>query len=130
MNEAPESTAEKIERIASATDELSVLALDAALFRSRILHIERSLEDEQHPDVRDISALYAEMGRVLPESVEKTFEQVEAFHRSVTANRRLHLADDLAHLRERLAGALSEVKRMENLRDSLIKEISMSPVKD
>jgi uncharacterized protein YydD (DUF2326 family) len=114
------TTAEKVEQVAHANDRLAELAVDAATLRSRITQIERGLVDEPQQDGRELVALYTDMGRILPDFVEKTFEQVEAFHRSVTANRRAHLADDLAGLRGSLAAMLAEVERTEAGRDLLL----------
>jgi uncharacterized protein YydD (DUF2326 family) len=114
------TTAEKVEQAALANDRLAELAVDAATLRSRITQIERGLVDEPQQDGRELVALYTDMGRILPDIVEKTFEQVEAFHRSVTANRRAYLADDLAGLRGSLAAMLAEVERTEADRDRLL----------
>ncbi|WP_327210055.1 ABC-three component system protein [Rhizobium leguminosarum] len=123
MTERTITTAEKVEQIALANDRLGELAVEAATLRSQITQIERGLVDEPQQDHRELVVLYAEMGRVLPDVVEKTFEQVEAFHRSVTENRRVHLADDLAGLRGSLAAMLAEVERTEAGRDRLLGKV-------
>jgi uncharacterized protein YydD (DUF2326 family) len=119
MNQGTITTAEKIERLVLTERTLARLALDTAAVRSQITHVEQSLQDDPQQDRRELVALYAEMGRVLPDVVEATFQQVEAFHRSVTANRWVHLSSGLARLRVSLADLLAKIEEIEAERDAV-----------
>lgn len=74
----------------------------------RIRDIEASIAEEAVPveqadSLERLTRLYLEVGVVLPESVTRRFDEVEAFHESVRRNRRTFLEAELASARERLA---------------------------
>ena len=114
------SVAERVEKLATLKGELARLALKAVALRSQVEHIESSLEKVEHPDGRDLVALYDVMGVVLPEVVVKTFEQVKGFHESITANRSVHLAESLARLREQSDEVTAEIEHLDSLRVRLL----------
>ncbi|NTF23528.1 hypothetical protein G6L37_34725 [Agrobacterium rubi] len=107
------SAAERVERLAEIKASLRSLVMEDVSLHSQVEHIESSLVEAMLPDGKDLVALYAAMGVVLPEVVGKTFEQIKAFHASITANRKIHLADGLAKLRVRREQVAAEIERLE-----------------
>lgn len=52
--------------------------------------------DEEAPSESDLVALYKEAEIVLPEMLSKRLEEATTFHRTIIANRRAHLAEEIS----------------------------------
>ncbi|MEZ2130978.1 MULTISPECIES: DUF2326 domain-containing protein [unclassified Sinorhizobium] len=114
---------EMVAEASSLKGDLDALAREAAVLRSSIRHVEKSLEAEALPDGRAVESLYANAGKQLPDTVVKTFEQVRIFHESVVNNRRHHLGGELDRNRTRLGDVESEVAIKGNRREVLLREL-------
>ena len=94
----------ELEREASIlTQELATLSNDTTVDRELILDLRRALSSEPVPATRSVEALYAEARILLPETVQRRFEEVEAFHNAIIENRRSHLNGELAAAEGRIA---------------------------
>ncbi len=78
-----------------------------------------SFEQEDAPDLGDVSKLYFEAGVVLPDMVRRRFGDVERFHRTIIENRRSHLAAEIASAEGRIA----ERDRLKEERDRRRRQI-------
>jgi uncharacterized protein YydD (DUF2326 family) len=103
--------------------ELERLSREAAAVESAIAHLESSLLEESGVDGRGLERMYAAAGVQLPGSVLRTFEEVQAFHESVIANRRHHLGDELARQRAGLDEIRKETDTQAKRRTELLRSL-------
>ena len=68
-----------------------------------IRQLRGSLEQEVTPGISDVTDLDAEVGVVMPELVQKRFDEVEQFHRTIFENRRSHLSAEIGAAEARIA---------------------------
>lgn len=95
---------EVLEKEASAlTVDINELADRNTADRLLVDQIERALGDERAPAFEDLRRVYDEAGVLLPTTVMKRFEDVQAFHESVIRNRRSYLESELQSARARVA---------------------------
>lgn len=84
------------------TRDVSVLNDENTADRELILQLETAIDSELPPATTSLDRLYREAGVVLPGSVGKRFEEVEAFHEAVVKNRRSHLTSEVQAAQERI----------------------------
>lgn len=100
---------EEIQRQVDGLDEaIRGSRLRDAADRRNLLDLERSVEADAEPDSDYVARVYRQLGLALPESVVHTYEEVRAFHDSVTRNRRLYLAAEISATRSRLDNRAEE----------------------
>lgn len=63
-------------------------------------------------DTQWILEVYKEAGLILPDQVTKRFEDVLEFHEAVTANHKLHMADEIIRIQKRLNNRRTKVERL------------------
>jgi uncharacterized protein YydD (DUF2326 family) len=85
------------------TSQLGALADQNTIDMGLITDIEKAIETEHLPAYSDLDGLYREAGVQLSNLVLRQFAELEAFHRSVTDNRRLYLQGELTEARQRVA---------------------------
>lgn len=73
------------------TSEIDALNVENVVDGDLLQQLRASLNEEDAPDLGDVTKLYAEAGVVLPDMVRRRFEEVERFHRTIIENRRAHL---------------------------------------
>ncbi|MCB0768693.1 MAG: hypothetical protein KDB95_15905, partial [Flavobacteriales bacterium] len=101
FNVLPEYT--NIEQEASQlTKEINELADANTMDRKMVLDLKEALARETPPPTADLERLYKEVGVVLAGSAMKRFEEVQAFHDSVIANRRDYLGGELTAAEQRI----------------------------
>jgi uncharacterized protein YydD (DUF2326 family) len=86
-------------------------ALDTQALENLNLASER--EEQQSPNYSRVAEMYAELGLVLPNSVAKRYEDVQAFHESVIRNRRVHLRTEISRLEKRVADRRARMASIE-----------------
>lgn len=84
------------------TREIDALNIENVLDGDLIQQLRASLMEEDAPDLGDVTKLYAEAGVVLPDMVQRRFDEVERFHRSIIENRRAHLTAEIASAETRI----------------------------
>ncbi|MCU0733109.1 MAG: DUF2326 domain-containing protein, partial [Hyphomonas sp.] len=84
------------------TRDISLLNDENTADRELILQLETAIDSELPPAITSLDRLYREAGVVLPGSVGKRFEEVEAFHEAVVKNRRSHLTSEVHAAQERI----------------------------
>lgn len=85
-----------LEREASSiTREVSALSDANTIDRELILQLQDALVSEEPPAVANLDRLYREAGVVLPETVNRRFDEVQQFHKAIVQNRRSHLTSEV-----------------------------------
>ncbi len=78
------------------TEKIDSLNVENVMDGDLLRQLRTSFEQEDAPDLGDVSKLYFEAGVVLPDMVRRRFGDVERFHRTIIENRRSHLAAEIA----------------------------------
>ncbi|MBO2453352.1 DUF2326 domain-containing protein [Actinomadura barringtoniae] len=102
--------------IRKINDHLAVIERQA-----RDLEATMSGDSAEQPDRSYLDEVYRQLGVVLPGQVIRRFDEVEAFHHSVVANRRRYLEAELARLRRDVAREESELARLDEERADLMR---------
>jgi len=102
------------------TTNLATLADDNTLDRRYISDLEGAMEGEIPPSPPDLERLYREVGVVLPDLVQRRFEDVQSFHESVLQNRRSYLQTELTAARGRIAERAEEQQRLDARRADIM----------
>jgi len=84
------------------TREISVLNDHNTADRELILQLQSAIDSEQPPATKQLDRLYKEAEVVLPDTVNRRFEKVAAFHRAVIQNRRAHLSSEVKAAKARI----------------------------
>lgn len=84
------------------TQEIAQLANENQSDHDLISQLQQAVRDEAAPRFADVRKAYDEAGLVLPGLVQRRFEEVETFHRSIVDNRRAHLAAELTAAKVRI----------------------------
>jgi uncharacterized protein YydD (DUF2326 family) len=84
------------------TREIDSFNLENVIDGDLLRQLRASLDDEDTPELGDVSKLYAEAGVVLPDLVRRRFDEVDRFHRTIIENRRSHLAAEIASAEARI----------------------------
>lgn len=111
--------AELAQELAQVTDQLGVLADIDVVDRRQIRHIDRSLESDIAPQIEDVARVYEEVGLVLPDLVQRRFDEVRVFHESIIANRRLYLQAERTSAEARLEVRQAEAAHLDERRVQL-----------
>jgi uncharacterized protein YydD (DUF2326 family) len=94
----------ELEREANAlTREIDAFNVDNVMDGDLLQQLRASIDEEDAPDLGDVTKLYAEAGVVLPDMVRRRFDEVERFHRSIIENRRAHLNAEISSAEARIA---------------------------
>lgn len=91
----------------------------------RLRELDEALQDEvasaQNSDLAmRLGRVYAEIGLVLPDTVSKRYEEVQAFHESVVRNRRSFLEQELGAVRIRLEAIDAERRNLDAQRSQIM----------
>ena len=84
--------------------EIAKLANNNTIDEQAIAQLGEAVQTETPPRFADVEKAYHEVGIALPGLVQKRFEDVERFHKSVVDNRRSHLQSEIEAARERIRG--------------------------
>jgi uncharacterized protein YydD (DUF2326 family) len=84
------------------TREIDSLNVENVVDGDLIQQLRASLNDEDAPDLGDVTKLYAEAGILLPDMVRHRFDEVDRFHRTIIENRRAHLNAEIAAAETRI----------------------------
>lgn len=112
------------------TTDLAALADENTLDHRYISDLERAMEEETPPSPPDLQELYQEAGVVLPDLVQRRFEDVKSFHESVVQNRRSYLQTEVAAARERIAERAEKQQRLDARRGELMQILNASGALD
>ncbi len=109
---------EQIENQANALTQQIHELTNATLQMQRLIEFhENSLAEEEGASDNRVAEIYQEAGIALPGLVVKNLEEVQAFHKQVTLNRRNYLRSEITRLR-------GEISESNSLRNNLSSERS------
>ena len=101
FNIVPEYTAMEQEA-SEITRSISAINDDNLIDRELALQLSTALESEEPPAITNVERLYNEAGVVLPETVERRFEEVSEFHEAIIRNRQAHLSTEITAAKARI----------------------------
>ncbi len=101
FNVVPEYTAMEQEA-SEITRSISAINDDNLIDRELTLQLSTALESEKPPEITNVERLYNEAGVVLPETVERRFEEVSEFHEAIIRNRQTHLSTEITAAKARI----------------------------
>jgi uncharacterized protein YydD (DUF2326 family) len=85
------------------TREIDALNVENVIDGDLLQQLRASLNEEDAPDLGDVTKLYAEAGVLLPDMVRRRFDEVERFHLTIIENRRAHLGAEITSAEARVA---------------------------
>ena len=112
------------------TTDLAALADENTLDHRYISDLERAMEEEIPPSPPDLQELYQEAGVVLPDLVQRRFDDVKSFHESVVQNRRSYLQTEVAAAKERIAERAEKQQRLDARRGEIMQILNASGALD
>ncbi len=89
----------------------------------RLGDIARAIEREssEQPDYAYLEEMYNQVNLILPESVRRRFNEVEAFHESVVSNRRRYLESEQTRLMEQMATDRARLDELDARRSEIMR---------
>jgi uncharacterized protein YydD (DUF2326 family) len=84
------------------TRSINALGEENFVDRQLIIELQAALAEEEAPATDDLEKLYAEAGVVLPETLTRRLDEVQAFHRTIIENRASHLNAELTSAEARI----------------------------
>jgi uncharacterized protein YydD (DUF2326 family) len=102
------------------TRELNDLANGNTIDLSTIRDLELAAKSEEAPSLADLQAIYQEAGVVLPSIVQKRYDDVRSFHKSVIRNRRDYLAGELEAAKSRIEARNQQKARLDERRAEIM----------
>lgn len=111
---------------AKVTTELATLADENTLDRRYISDLERAMDEEIPPSPPDLQELYREAGVVLPNHVQRRFDDVKRFHESVIQNRKSYLQTEISAANNRIAERSKEQRRLDARRAEIMQILNAS----
>ena len=112
------------------TTDLAALADENTLDHRYISDLERAMKEETPPSPPDLQGLYREAGVVLPDLVQRRFDDVKSFHEYVVQNRRSYLQTEVAAAKERIADRAAKQQRLDTRRGEIMRILSASGALD
>ncbi|MDX1003196.1 ABC-three component system protein [Sinorhizobium medicae] len=106
------------------TREIDALNVENVVDGNLLQQLRASLNEEDAPDLGDVTKLYAEAGVVLPDMVRRRFDEVERFHRTIIENRRAHLNAEIASAEARMAERDQRVTERDRRRRQIMSVLS------
>lgn len=84
------------------TREIDDMNVENVIDGDLLQQLQASLTDEDAPELVDVKKLYAEAGVILPDLIQRRFNEVEQFHRAIIENRRTHLNAEITSAQTRI----------------------------
>lgn len=102
------------------TRNLGTLADENTIDRQLLSDLQQALDHEVNPSFSDLERLYEEAGVVLSGAVVRRFEDVRAFHQSITENRRSYLGSEVEGARRRIANREEQMRQLDGRRTAIM----------
>jgi uncharacterized protein YydD (DUF2326 family) len=110
----------------SITQDINELADQNTIERRYVSELEKTTVEEVAPPPDNLSELYEEVGVVLPDTVLKRYEDVQAFHESVIRNRKSYLLNELRTAKERIVAREVKMRRLDERRAEIMEILNTS----
>jgi uncharacterized protein YydD (DUF2326 family) len=98
------------------TAKISELLNENTADTTLIGQLREAVQSETPPRFADVKRAYEDAGVVLPGLVQKRFEEVERFHKSIVENRKSHLRSEIEAAEERIRGRDREKQDLDTRR--------------
>ncbi len=108
------------EEASELTRLLSGLVNDNQTDRELSRRLQESMQTETPPQFADVKRAYDEAGIVLSDLVQKRFEEVQRFHKSIVENRRSHLQAELRSAEHRVQERDREKEKLDKRRAEIM----------
>ncbi|WP_431050292.1 hypothetical protein [Roseateles sp. L2-2] len=127
MHASNETRYESTQRIVQLAVELKAkfksLTYQSIGLKDRLAHIESALVDDRPPLRVEMRRLYSSIGIELPDAALRRFEEVEIFHDSVLANRRIHLVPEIEQIKAQVDELDRQAAQVDQLRSDLLRQL-------
>jgi uncharacterized protein YydD (DUF2326 family) len=119
-----------VNRYAEHRTQADQLSRDIRKLNDELVMAERQMEDIAHaieqedtnqPDFEYLREMYDQVGIVLSGSVQRRFDEVAEFHKSVVTNRRRYLESEEVRLTEQIARRREELQTLDAQRSELMR---------
>lgn len=89
-----------------------------------LAELEAAVADETDVEIDYLEPVYAELGIILGDQVQRRYDEVRTFHSAVVRNRRHFLREELDQTKQRLAERVRERSRLDEERAGILKQLS------
>ena len=118
--EVLEAYRETASRAAELRADLQKISQEIVILKQRLRYLEKPAIDEEQESSINVSAVYQSIGIELPGVALRRFDEVDAFHRSVTENRRAHLRSEVEETKRKIESAEKNLEKISKERQSLL----------
>lgn len=106
---------------AIAKSKMQAIGREAVSLNETLEYLERALTAERPPERSDLQRLYTAAGVELPGISLRRFDEVTKFYESVIENRRVHLQQEIADIKRRIAIGDQQQASLDRERSSVLK---------
>lgn len=103
------------------TRSINALGEENFVDRQLIIELQAALAEEEAPATDDLEKLYAEAGVVLPETLARRLDEVQAFHRTIIENRASHLNAELTSATARIEDREARKTKLDERRRQIMR---------
>lgn len=118
--EVMETYRDSVDHASELRVELQDISRRLVSLKETLGFLQQALEKERPGYSVDVAGMYRASGIELPELALRRFEDVEAFQRSVTANRRIHLQSEIEQTTREIAEAEQDLRKASSERQELL----------
>ena len=119
--EVLDSYKELSRRAARAKTDMQSAGREIVQLNETLQHLEHALAQETPPERSDLQQLYAAAGVELPGVALRRFEEVGRFYESIIENRRVHLQQEIADVRDKIAKRENRMKVLDSERSDTLR---------
>lgn len=121
--EVMETYCDIAEKASQLRIRLQEITRDQVSLKETLGFLQQSLEAERPAYTVDVAAMYRASGVELPDVALRKFEDVEAFQRSVTANRRIHLQSEIEQVQREIRKSEDDLQEASRQRRELLSSL-------
>lgn len=118
--EVMETYRDTADRASQLRVRLQDITRELVSLRETLGFLQQAIEAERPAYTIDVAAMYRASGIELPDVALRRFEDVEAFQRSVTANRRIHLQSEIDQAQRAIDKAEGELREVSQQRSDVL----------
>ena len=116
-----DSYREQSSEAAQIRNEMLRIEREAVAQKETLGHLRNSLGEERPAERGNVRLLYDALQIELPETVTRRFEEVEAFHRSVVENRRVHLQAEVQRVEDEIRAGEKRTAQLDGRRSEILR---------